>query len=200
MESLTSNDVKGHICLSFNGGECCCGMSGGENTGEGTIQVDKALNFALLVPKRTTWDNFSENLVVVEALPNPVTANKAYTLPSPFGKTPCIARAYIKNPHTAQWQEVSPFVYLSSSVLVKVGVKASCPGDGNVYLATGTDYLSIAAANSQGQLAPAATAGSGNFAQAEIVIGLWCATGDALADSAAFKALEARVAALEGGA
>lgn len=165
--------------------------------GSGAAQGGKALNFALLVPQGTTWSNFDQNLVVTESLPKSVPINKAYTLPSPFGNSPCLAVPYVKNPHTGQWQEVSSFMYVAPSDLVKTGVKASCPGDGNVYLATGTHLIAIAAANSQGQLAPAATAGSDNFAFAEIVIGLWCATGDVLTGSAAFKALESRIAALE---
>lgn len=207
MDNVIGNDFKGHICLSLNGGQCCRagnGSSGGgtgggtdNGSGGGVVQIDKALNFALLVPENTTWDNFDQNLVVVDSLPKSVAVNKAYTLPSPFGKNPCIAVPYVKNPHTGQWQEVSSYIYPSGSGYNKVGVKASCPGDGNVYLATATLYLAVAAANSQGTLAPAATAGSGNFTSAEIVIGLWCATGDALADSAAFQALEARVTALE---
>lgn len=185
-------DFKGHLCLSFNGNDCPIGGDAGGGNGS-----DKALNFALLVPEGTTWDNFSRDLVVTPSLPNPVAVNKAYTLPSPFGRRPCMAVAYVKNPHTAQWQEVTPCLYYTSKGLSKTGLKVSCPGDGNVYLATGTHYLAVAASNSQGQLAPAAQADSGNFTSAEIVIALWCATGDALTALPAFQALEARIAALE---
>lgn len=195
---LTPADIKGHICFSFNGGACGCGgKSDGGNAGGGAIKVDRALNFALLAPEGTTWSNFSQNVVIESALPKSVAVNKAYTLPSPFGQLPCVAVAYVKNPHTAQWQEISSYSYTNNAGLMKVGVKVSCPGDGNVYLATGTNYLAQSAVNSQGHLAPAATAGSDNFTAAEMVIGLWCATGEALAEAEAFKALEARVAVLE---
>lgn len=194
---LTPADIKGHICFSFNGGACGCGGTSDGGDAGGAIKVDRALNFALLAPEGTTWSNFSQNVVIESALPKSVAVNKAYTLPSPFGQLPCVAVAYVKNPHTAQWQEISSYSYTNNAGLMKVGVKVSCPGDGNVYLATGTNYLAQSAVNSQGHLAPAATAGSDNFTAAEMVIGLWCATGEALAEAEAFKALEARVAALE---
>lgn len=201
---LSLSDVKGHICLSFNGGGCCCaggGTSGGTDNGNGSggnvVQIDKALNFALLVPENTTWKGQEDTRIVVPAaqLPNPVPLKANLTMDSPFGNTPCITVAWTKNPHTGEWQTTTGNYYGDQKT---EGVATNCPGDGKVYLSTGKLYVSFAPSNSYGLAAPIASSGT-NYTSAEIVIGLWCATGDVLSDSAAFKALEARVAALEAG-
>lgn len=181
MENTTVNEVKGHVC-----------------TGESTPQPGKALNFALLVPEGTTWDGQADNIVVTEKLPKMVGLNNNLVLPSPFDNKPCMTVVYIKAANA--WREQSPYaLYVATSNFARIGITASCPGDGNVYVATGATHLLIAESASQGQVAPALPKSTGDIKSAEIVIGLWCANDDTLGSSAAFKALEARVAALESG-
>ena len=185
-QNVDPASVRGHICLSFSG-------SAGDGTGGG-VQVGKSLNFALLVPENTSWEGQKENRVAVPAvqLPNPVRAHASLTIDSPFGNTPCLAVAYFKSPKTGKWCVANGDWYKAASTS---GIAINCPGDGKIYLTTGSTHFAYEENENYGLTAPL----SGGTTAAEVVIGLWCATGETLADSAAFKALEARVTALESG-
>lgn len=163
----TPSDIKGHICLSFNGGVCCC--RGQDGTGGGiyytpSVSTDGVLswtnngglpnpdpvnikgsqgvvNLAVIAPQGTTWTNWTENMVTDAALPLTATTGKNYTLTSPFGKTPCIACVFVKHPTAGGWHKVPFYMYSVGSDYYSIGAEASVPGDGKVYIRTGTYAL-----------------------------------------------------------
>lgn len=129
--------------------------------------VESGISIRYIVPVNTTWDRGKkENYVENQTLPLAVETGKQYKLISPFGTQVCIADAYLK--HGDTWQKVTGTDWNATNAHKFCGIIVSAPGDGYVYLSTGTDGL---VAPVMGLSAPYV---ADNITTGEVVIVLYC--------------------------
>lgn len=88
------------------------------------------------VPEGTTWTKCPNQCIVSPKLKKPYPANWRANLTSPFGEVPGICTVFYKVGE--KW--VTSIEYYNADTSKYVGVVASCPGDGTIYVSSG-DYL-----------------------------------------------------------
>ncbi|MDE7065361.1 MAG: collagen-like protein, partial [Desulfovibrionaceae bacterium] len=134
----------------------------------GRFMLGGAQTMKICVPVGSTFPyGEPEDRVEVDALPLKVALKTEYTIPSPFGNTIGSVDVFIKDA-AGKWIIFIPQSSGSGSSFLTRGITASCPGDGNIYVTTGTDSFYLWKTNNYGIAAP--LGGDNNITSAEIAL------------------------------
>lgn len=123
--------------------------------------------FTVITPESTSWIDLDNTESIIDTnLPNPVNIKKEYILDSPFGNSLVFCDILVKTNNKWVFLNGTPFNAQGNSV----GATAFGPGDGKIYVSTGSSYILFNDSESYGFRSPTSVGLSSAITSAEIVI------------------------------